>query len=56
MTKVVLDMVALILEGIEGLVFDLPARPPGLYQLHNIFFAHLKIGDPTVVVGDFSVN
>ena len=56
MTKVVFDVVALILQGIEGLVFDFPARPAGSYQLDDIAFADVKVGHSTVVVGDLLVG
>jgi len=51
-TEVMLEVVTLILQGIEGLVFDLPARPPGPYQRDDIVFADGLVAHPTVVVGD----
>jgi hypothetical protein len=36
MTEVVFDMVPLILQGVEGFVFDFPARPAGFDQLDDI--------------------
>jgi len=51
MTEVVLDMVSLILQGIEGLVLDLPARPGQRGPTRRHCLAHVKVADPTVVVG-----
>jgi hypothetical protein len=48
-----LDVVPLILQGVEGFVFDFPACSAGFYQFDNIVFADLKVGHPTIVVGDF---
>jgi len=48
--EVVLDVVALIFQRIEGLVFDLPARPSGLNQLDHIGLLHTYVGHPAVVV------
>jgi hypothetical protein len=47
--KVVLEVVALILEGIEGLVFDLPARSASAHELVNVVPGDGKIGDPAAV-------
>lgn len=55
-TEVVFDMVALILQGVEGFVLDFPARPAGTHQLDDIGLAHEKVGDPAVVIGGLLAN
>ena len=41
------EVVALILEGIEGLVFDLPAGPAGTHDGNGVFPGNGQIGHPT---------
>jgi len=51
--EVVIDMVALVFEGIEGLVFDFPSRPSAFDQLDHVVFINGNIGHPAISVGDF---
>ena len=37
-TVVVLDVVALVFESVEGLVFDFPAGSPTFDQIHEVAF------------------
>ena len=53
MAEVVLDMIALVFERIEGLVFDFPAGAATLHQLAHIVFTDRDVAHPTVVIGDF---
>ena len=53
MAEVVLDMIALIFERVEGLVFDFPAGAAALHQLAHIVFTDRDVAHPTVVIGDF---
>lgn len=55
MTVIVLNMIALILQGVKGLVFDFPAGAPYPHQLFDIFFIDLDVGHPTVAIGRLSV-
>jgi len=50
----VFDVVALILQGVEGLVFNLPAASPYLYQLFDVA-VYGKISYPTIVIGGLSM-
>lgn len=50
---VVLDMIALVFQGVEGLIFDFPAGAAGLDQVPDVFFGNGQIGDPTVAIGGF---
>ena len=47
MTKVVFEMVALVLERIESLVLDFPACPTAAHQRVGIVFVNREISDPT---------
>ena len=45
-TEVVLKAVALVLQGIESFVLDLPARPSGAHQLHRVLLVDWQIRNP----------
>jgi hypothetical protein len=49
---VVTEVVALILEGVEGLVFNPPAGSTTTHDLHDVVRGDLKIGDPTEAIED----
>ena len=44
--EVVFEVVAVVLQGVDGLVLDLPAGAPGAHQLVNIVLADLDVGHP----------
>ena len=50
MTVVVLKVIALIFQRIEGLIFDLPPRPPTAHEGIDIAFAHPQVSHPTEVL------
>jgi len=56
MSKVVLEMIALILEGIEGLILDFPACPSAPTQSVGIGFADGKVGDPGEMAGGVALD
>ena len=43
-TEVMLEVVPLVLQSIEGLVLDFPACLHGLHQLDNFVFVDLDVG------------
>src|SRR3990172_61061 len=47
MTKVVLEMVDLVLQGVEGLVFNPPPRAASTYQVLGIALRNVQIRHPT---------
>ena len=46
MPIVVFKVIPLVLEGVEGLMLNLPARPTAPHNLKPIDFRHPQIGDP----------
>ena len=54
--KVVLEMIALILEGVEGLVFDFPACSPASAQGIGVVLVDDEVGDPTEMAGGVAVD
>ena len=42
--EIVLKMVPLIFQGIEGFIFDLPSCPAAFYQIHDIVPGNGDIG------------
>ena len=46
MAKVMVKVIALILQGIEGLIFDFPARPAAAHQVKGIILGDCKIANP----------
>src|SRR5687767_12219757 len=53
MAEIVLEMIALILQRIEGLIFNAPARPRPLHEAVNRAFVDTQIGHPTEML-DFA--
>ena len=51
MPKVVFEMVALVLEGVEGLILDFPACPPPTAQSVSVVALNCEVGDPSEVAG-----
>ena len=47
MSKIVLKMIALVLQGVEGFILDFPTRPPPAHDLKDILKGHGQVGDPT---------
>ena len=56
MSVIVLDMISLIFQSVEGLVFNFPSGTAGLDQFYDIFCCDLKIRDPAIAVSDFAIN
>ena len=54
MPEVMLQFIAVILMGIEMLVFDLPSRASDSRNRRHILSRYLKIGDPAIVVNHFA--
>jgi len=44
---VVVQVVALVLEGVEGLVFNPPPGPSGPHDLVDVGGSDFQVGDPT---------
>ncbi len=55
MSVVMLDMITLVLQGIESLVFDLPAGAAAFHRLLYILPGNGQVFHPTVVIGDFPI-
>lgn len=53
MAKVVLEMIALVLECVVVLVLRLPTRPTGAHNRRHILIAEPVVGDEAVVVEQF---
>ena len=49
--EVVLEVIALVLQGVEGLVFYFPPRPTTPHYLHEDVWLKGQIGDPAEVLG-----
>jgi len=56
MTKVVLKLIPLILERIEGFVFDFPACPSPAHQVICVVPADGEVGDPAKMAGFFAFD
>ncbi len=56
MAVVVFKMIALVLEGIEGLIFNLPAGATAPHQLKDIGCRDREIGDPAKMLDFVPVN
>ena len=46
MTKVMFQMIAVVLEGVEVLVLDLPPRPCATDQLLHVILGNLYVAHP----------
>src|ERR671911_1222150 len=55
MAEIVLEMIALILQRIERLIFDAPARPCPLHEPIHRAFVDTQIGHPTEML-DFTIR
>lgn len=53
--KVVLEVISLILEGVEGFVFDFPAGAPAPHDVVDIVLGQGEVGNPTEVLGLLAV-
>src|SRR6266436_404648 len=56
MAVVMLKVIALIFQCVEGLIFYLPPRPATTHQGIDVAFAHPKVGHPTEVLYLLSAN
>src|SRR6516162_7174215 len=54
-TEIVLDVVSLGLEDVEGLVFDLPASATAGREFGDIVWPDRQVGNETVAVGDLAI-
>ena len=52
--KVVLNVIALVFQGIEGFIFDFPACPAPFDQGDHIVFIYFNVSHPAVFIGDFA--
>ena len=55
-TEIVFNVIALIFEGVEGLVFDFPTASACLDQLDDVIGVHRDIGHPGVSVGHLATD
>jgi len=55
MTKVVLKVVSLVLQGVETLILDFPPTPSRLHEIPNDPGCHGLVCDPRVLITDFSL-
>ena len=55
-TEIVLDVVSLGLENVEGLVLDLPAGATAGREFGDIIGAHRQVGNETVAIGDIAIE
>ena len=46
MPEIMLELIALILQGVKGLVFDFPACPPAAHDGIRIIGGDDKVGNP----------
>ena len=46
---------AVVLEGVEPFILDLPARPRGAHQLDDVGGGGHQVGDPGVLIGNLAV-
>ena len=46
MTEVVFEVVTLVLQGVEGLVLDTPARTSGAHYLHQVVISYWQVRNP----------
>lgn len=54
--KVVLEMIALIFEGVEGLILDFPTCPSAPAQGVDVVLVNGEVGDPTEMAGGVAVD
>lgn len=51
---VMLNVIALVFQGVEGLIFDLPASTAGFNQHHDIFLVNEDVRNPAIMIGCLS--
>ena len=51
MAEIVLQVVAMVLEGVEPLILDLSARPRGARKLGDVGGGGDQIGGPGILIG-----
>ena len=56
MAKVVFELIALILQRVEGFVFNFPARTSTADKLGRVFFGNRQVGHPTKAFHAFAVR
>ena len=54
-TEIVLEVVALVFEGVEGLIFDFPAGASSFHQFHEVCGGYRDVGHPGEM-GDFALG
>jgi hypothetical protein len=52
---IVLDMIALVLQGVEGFVFNFPPGAAAFHHVPDVFPGDGQIGHPAVAVNGFSL-
>lgn len=55
MTEIVIDLVALVFQGIEGFIFYFSSASACFCQLFNVLGCNREVSDPRVCVAHFSV-
>ena len=53
--EIVLQVVALVLQGVEPFILDLPTRPRGAHQLDDVVGGGHQVGDPGIAIGNLAV-
>ena len=53
--EIVLQVVALVLQGVERLILDLPTRPRGAHQLDDVVGGGHQVGDPGIAIFHLAV-
>jgi cytochrome c biogenesis protein CcdA len=48
MTEIMLQMIALVLQGVKAFVFDFPTGATGADQQHDVIPGNEAIGDPAI--------
>jgi hypothetical protein len=52
--EVMFQIITLVFQGIERIIFNLPTRSSASNKLVYIFLGNMNIGDPTVMIGSNS--
>ena len=53
--EIMLNMIALIFQGIKGLIFNFPSGTSAFDQRADIVFGYHNIGHPAIAVGDLVI-
>ena len=53
-TEVVLNVIALVFQGVESFVFDFPPCPAAFNHGNHIIFINMNIGNSAIFIVDFA--